>query len=32
LGASYLIMIVITLLTLMQRVKPKFGSKDKEEE
>ena len=31
LGACYLIMIVTELLTLMQRVKPKFGNKDKEE-
>tara|TARA_R110001583_G_scaffold62538_6_gene183849 strand:+ start:1213 stop:1395 length:183 start_codon:yes stop_codon:yes gene_type:complete len=29
---AFLIMIVITLLALMQRVKPKFGNKDKEEE
>jgi uncharacterized membrane protein YgaE (UPF0421/DUF939 family) len=28
---AFLIMIVITLLALMQRVKPKFGNKDKEE-
>ena len=29
---AFLIMIVITLLALIQRVKPKFGNKDKEEE